>query len=488
MSEKREIVIDPITRLEGHGKITIFLDEKGNVQRAYFQIPELRGFEIFCIGREAEDMPIITPRICGVCPSAHHMASTKATDDLYKVDPPPAAKKIRELFYNLFMCEDHLLHIYILAGPDFLVGPKAPKEERNVIGIIKRFKDVALKLIKVRKDIRDAMQMLGGKPVHPVLGVPGGVTKPVTEEERKKLVEVGKETLDFALLTHKIFKDLMEKNEDVRKLMFSDAYRQETYYMGLVDDKNRVNFYDGKIRVVDPKGNEHAKFDVHDYTEYIAEHVEPWTYVRMPFLRKVGWKGLKDGPDSGIYCVAPLARLNAADGMATPKAQEAYEDMYKMYGERPIHYTMAFHWARIVETIYGAERIIELAEDPEITDPNVRTLPTETPSVGIAVVEAPRGTLIHHYEADERGVIKKVNLIVATQQNNARICLDIDRAAKAFIKEGKVDEGILNMIEMAFRAYDPCHACATHSVPGTIPLVIEIRDSKGKLVKVLKNT
>jgi len=487
MSEGREIVVDPITRLEGHGKITIFLDEKGNVKRAYFQLPELRGFEIFCLGREAEDMPIITPRICGVCPSAHHMASTKATDDLYKVDPPSTAKKIRELFYNLFMCEDHLLHIYILAGPDFLVGPKAPKAERNVIGIIKRFKDVALKLIKVRKDIRDIMQLIGGKPIHPVLGVPGGVTKQITEEDRKKIVEVGKETLDFALLTHKIFKDLMEKNEEVREIMFSEAYREETYYMGLVDNKNRVNFYDGKIRVVDPKGNEHAKFDVHDYVEYIAEHVEPWTYMRMPFLRKVGWAGLKDGPDSGIYCVAPLARLNAADGMATPRAQEAYEELYELYGERPIHYTMAFHLARVVETIYSAERVIELAEDPEITDPNIRTLPTETPSVGIAVVEAPRGTLIHHYETNEKGLLTKVNLIVATQQNNPRICLDIDKAAKAFIKEGKVEEGILNMIEMAFRAYDPCHACGTHSVPGTIPLVIEIYDNKRKLIKKISN-
>jgi len=486
MSKKREVVIDPITRLEGHGKITVFLDEKGNVKRAYFQLPELRGFEIFCLGREAEDMPIITPRICGVCPSAHHMASTKTIDDLYKVDPPPVAKKIRELFYNLFMYEDHMLHIYILAGPDFLIGPRAPKGERNVIGIVKRFKDVALKLIKVRKDVRDMMQILGGKPIHPVLGVPGGVTKPVSEEVRSKLLEVGKEALDFALLTHKIFKDLMEKNEEVRKIMFSDAYREETYYMGLVDDKNKVNFYDGKLRIVDPRGNEHAKFDVHNYIEYIAEHVEPWTYIKMPFLRKVGWKGLTDGPDSGIYCVAPLARLNAADGMATPRAQEAYEDMYSMYGERPIHYTMAFHWARIVESIYAAERIIELAEDPEITDPNVRTLPTETPSVGIGVVEAPRGTLIHHYETDERGILTKVNLIVATQQNNARICLDIDKAARTFIKEGRVDEGILNMIEMAFRAYDPCHACGTHTLPGTMPLAIFVHNSEGKLLKIIK--
>ena len=254
-----------------------------------------------------------------------------------------------------------------------------------------------------------------------------------------------------------------------------------------MDDKNRVNFYDGKIRVVDPKGNEYAKFDVHNYLDYIAEHVEPWTYVTFVYLKGVGWKGFKDGVDSGIYCVAPLARLNVADGMATPKAQEAYEDFYELFGEKPIHYTLAFHWARIVESIYSAERILELANDPEITDSNVRNIPTEKPSVGIGVVEAPRGTLIHHYESDENGIIKKVNLIVATQQNSARICMSIDKAARSLIKNGKVDEGLLNMVEMAFRAYDPCHACATHSLPGTIPLVIEIRDHRGRLIKKLSN-
>ena len=486
MSDGRKIIIDPITRLEGHGKITIFLNEIGDAERAYLQIPELRGFEVFCRGRVAEDMPIITPRICGVCPTAHHMASTKAVDDLYRVDPPSVAKKIREIFYNLFMCEDHLLHIYVLAGPDLLLGPKSPRSERNVIGIIKKFKDVALKLIKIRKDIRETMQILGGKPIHPVLGLPGGVAKPVTEEERKRIIEVGKEALDFALFTNKVLKDLVEKNKDVRNLLFSNAYRHETYYMGLVDDENRVNFYDGKIRVVDPGGNEYAKFDVHNYIDHIAEHVEPWTYVRMTFLKRVGWNGLKDGVDSGIYCVAPLARLNVADGMATPNAQEAFEEMYNTYGEKPVHYTMAFHWARVIETIYAAERILELSQDHELTDPNVRILPTENPSIGIGVVEAPRGTLIHHYETDERGVLQKVNLIVATQQNSARICLSIDKAAKSFIKGGEVDEGILNMVEMAFRAYDPCHACATHSLPGSIPLLIKIYDSEGELVRTIR--
>lgn len=484
----KEIIIDPITRLEGHGKIVIMLDDQGNVKRAYFQIPEFRGFEKFLVGRPAEDAPQITSRICGVCPTAHHTAATKALDDLYKVDPPSVAKKIRELVYSMFMIEDHALHVYILGGPDFIVGPKAPKEERNVIGVIKKVgKEVGLKVIGMRKELRNLMVEIAGKVVHPVFGLPGGVSKPISEETKKKLVEAADKAVEFSLFTLKVFKDLVLSNDEYVKLITSDAYTHKTYYMGLVDDKNFVNFYDGKIRVVDPNGNEYAKFDVHDYIKYVSEHVEPWTFVRFPYLKDVGWKGFVDGPDSGIYCVAPLARLNAADGMATPEAQKAYEEFYETLGGKPVHHTLAMHWARVIEMIYAAERMKELANDPEITDPNVRVIPTETPTVGIGVVEAPRGTLIHHYETDERGVITKANLIVATQNNAARIAMSVDKAARSLIKEGVVDDGLLNMIEMAFRAYDPCHACATHSLPGTIPLVIEIRDSKGKIIKKLSN-
>jgi len=486
MSDK-VIVVDPITRLEGHGKITIFLDEAGNVKRAYFQIPELRGFEIFCRGRIAEDMPIITPRICGVCPTAHHTASTKTLDDLYKVKPTPTAEKLRRLMYNLFMFEDHVLHIYVLAGPDFIVGPKAPKAERNIFGIIKKVgKEVGLKVIGARKKAREFMTIIGGKTIHPVFGLPGGVSKQLSEETRKQLLEWADEAIEFAKFTHDLFKKLFL--EEYKDLVFSDAYMHKTYYMGLVDEHNKVDFYDGKIRIVNPKGNEYAKFDVHQYLDYLGEHVEPWTFVRMTFLKKVGWKGFVDGEDSGILCVAPLARLNAADGMKTPIAQEAYEEFFEAFGGRPVHYTLAMHWARIVETIQAAERIKELASDPDITSPDIRNIPTEKPSVGMAVVEAPRGTLIHHYETDENGIIQKVNLIVATQNNAARICLSIDKAARSLIKNGQVDEGLLNMVEMAFRAYDPCHACATHSLPGSIPLVIEIRNSKGKVIKELRNT
>lgn len=483
----KEVVIDPITRLEGHGKIVIVLDDAGNCVKAYLQLPELRGFEKFAEGRHAEDMPQITPRICGVCPTAHHMASTKTLDDLYKVEPPSAAKKIREMFYNIFMLEDHALHFYILGGPDFIVGPKAPKAERNILGVIKKVgKEVGLKVIGMRKKLRKLMELMGGKAVHPVFGLPGGISRPISEEEAERIRRVADESVEFAEFTLKVLKDIVLANKEYVDLITSEAYTHRTYYMGLVDEKNRVNFYDGLIRVVSPTGREFAKFDVHEYLDHIAEHVEPWTYIKFPYLKKVGWKGFVDGEDSGIMSVAPLARLNAADGMATPKAQEAYEEMYETLGGRPVHHTLANHWARVIEMVYAAERFRELAYDPEITSREVRNLPTAVPDVGMGVVEAPRGTLIHHYETDERGVIKKANLLVATQHNAARIALSIDKAARSLIKGGKIDDGLLNMVEMAFRAYDPCHACGTHALPGNMPILIQIYNLRGERIKTIK--
>ncbi|MDI9645959.1 MAG: Ni/Fe hydrogenase subunit alpha [Archaeoglobales archaeon] len=483
MSDKK-VVIDPITRLEGHGKIVIVLDDAGNCVKAFLQIPELRGFEKFAEGRHAEDMPQITSRICGVCPTAHHMASVKALDDLYNVDPPIAAKKIRELFYNLFILEDHALHFYVLAGPDFIVGPDAPKEERNIAGVIKRVgKDVGLKIIGMRKSIRQMMEKIGGKTIHPVFGLPGGISKPLNEEIVKELKVLSEQALEFTQFTLKIFKEIVLKNERYLGLIRSESYTHRTYYMGLVDEKNRLNFYDGKIRVVDPEGKEFVKFGAKEYLDHIAEHVEPWSYMTFPYLKKVGWRGFSDGLESGIYAVAPLARLNVADSLATPIAQEAFEEMFGLLG-KPAHQTLAMHWARIIEMIYAAERINEISKDPDILEQNVRNLPFSTPDVGIGVVEAPRGTLIHHYETDERGVIRKANLLVATQHNIGRISLSIEKAAKSLIKGGIVNDALLNMIEMAFRAYDPCNACGTHNFSAPA-LPIYIYNTQGELLNII---
>jgi len=483
----RKITIDPITRLEGHGKIEIFLDDEGNCDKACLQIPELRGFEKFSEGRPAEEMPRITTMICGVCPTAHHIASTKALDDLFKVEPTSAAKKIRELMYNAFQAEDHILHFFFLGGSDFVVGPQAPAAERNVLGVIAKVGlETGRKVIEVRKRLRGILRIIGGKPVMPTCGLPGGVSKQITEEERETIIDAAEYAVDFSKFALELFDDVVLKNKDYVDLITGDIYKHRTYYMGLVDGNNKVNFYDGLIRVVDPNGKEFAKFRAQEYLNHIREHVEPWTYVKFSYLKNVGWKGFVDGEESGVFRVAPLARLNVADGMATPLAQEAYEKMYEVLGGKPVHSTLAFHWARLVEALYASERVLELARDPELTSPDIVNLPTQTPKEGIGVVEAPRGTLIHHYQTDDRGILTKVNLIVATQNNSAAINMSVEKAAKSLIKNGEVPDGILNMIEMAFRAYDPCHACATHSLPGGMPLEVNVYNSKGDLVRKLK--
>jgi len=485
--QRRRIVIDPITRLEGHGKIDIILDPSGQVERAYFQVPELRGFEKFAEGRLAEDMPQITSRICGVCPTAHHLASTKALDDLYRVTPPPAAQKIRELVYSAFMTEDHALHFYFLGGPDFVVGPQAPAAERNVLGVIAKVGlDAGRRVIAMRRRLREIIALVGGKAVHPVFGLPGGVARGISAEEQVELVRTADDAVEFGRFTLDVFRTVVLANPAYVDLIRSNTFTHATHYMGLVDDHNRLNFYDGMVRVVGPDGLERARFAARDYLEYVAEHVEPWSYVKFCYLKPLGWKGFTDGADSGVYCVAPLARLNVSDGMATPLAQEAYEEFFSVLGGRPVHHTLANHWARVVELLYAAERLRELAGDPALILPEIRTLPHETPHEGFGVVEAPRGTLFHHYQTDERGVIRKANLIVATQNNAARIAMGVEKAAKGLLSGREISEGLLNMVEMAFRAYDPCHACATHSLPGSMPLLIRLRDHDGSVVATLR--
>jgi F420-non-reducing hydrogenase large subunit len=482
----KRISVDPITRLEGHGKIDIFLDEQGEVANAYLQIPELRGFERFCVGRPAEDMPNLTNRICGVCPEAHHMAATKALDGVFHVDPPPTAKKLRELFYSIFYATDHTTHFYALGGPDFVVGPTAPAAQRNVLGVIAKVgMDVGGKVLKMRRDGHNLIKMIGGRAVHPNWGLPGGVSRGIDEEQRKEIEARGREAIEFAQFSLKVFADLVLANSDYVDLIVGDIYTHKTYNMGTVDAANRVNFYDGKIRVVGPDGKEHAKYDAKDYRDYVAERVETWSYLKFPYLKKVGWKGFVDGVDSGVYKATPLSRLNAADGMATPLAQAEYAKFYETLGGKPIHHTLATHWARLIELLYATERWVELATDPEITGKEYRVLPTQTPTEGVGCVEAPRGTLTHHYTTDERGILTKVNLIVGTTNNNAPICMSVKKAAQGLIHKGEVSEGLLNMVEMAFRAYDPCFGCATHSLVGQMPLAVTIRDPRGEVVKRL---
>jgi F420-non-reducing hydrogenase large subunit len=479
----RQIIIDPITRLEGHGKITVHLDEKGDVDRAFFQVPELRGFEAFCVGRQAEDMPQITSRICGVCPTAHHMAATKALDDLFKVEPTPAAIAIRKLFYNLFMFEDHLIHFYYLGGPDFIVGPNADPAKRNILGVVDVVGvETAKKVISIRQRARELMGVLGGKPIHPVLGLPGGVAKTVSQETKAALQLFASEALEFAKFTMEIFSKIVLGNGEHLEAILSEAYQEETCYMGLVDEQKRVDFYGHMMRVVDSRGEEIELVSPADYAAVFAEHVESWSYIKFPYLRKRGWKGFTGGAESSLVRVAPLGRLNASRGMKTPHAQQEYERLYATLGGKPSHHTLAWNWARLVEVMQAAELIAEYAACEELTDPRVRNMDLNTPREGIGVIEAPRGTLIHHYMSDANGIITKVNLMVATLFNSAPICMSVEKAAKAVIKGNRVANGALNKIEMAFRAYDPCLSCATHFLPGKMPLVLTMVGPDGREV------
>lgn len=411
------------------------------------------------------------------------MAGVKACDMLFHADPPSAAKKLRELFYSAFYCTDHTTHFYALGGPDFVVGPDAPAAERNILGVVGKVGvEAGLKVINTRKRNHEVIKMIGGRAVHPVAALPGGMSKAINEEEREFIEQVARENVEFALWSLDIFGQIVLQNSDYVDLIVSDTYTQKIHYMGLVDENNHVNFYDGKVRVVDPDGVEFCKYAPEEYAEHVAEHVEPYSYLKYPYLKNVGWKGFVDGKDSGMYCATPLSRLNAADGMATPMAQEAYEKLYDTLGGKPVHHTLACHWARLVELLYSAERMLELATDPEITSPDVRTIPTETPTWGVGIVEAPRGTLTHHYETDKNGVLTKVNLIVGTTNNNAPITLSIKKAAAGLIHNGVVNDGILNMVEMAFRSYDPCFSCATHSLPGQMPLEVIVRDADGNVI------
>lgn len=485
---KKKISIDPITRLEGHGRIDLFLDEDGGLENAYLVVPELRGFEKFCENRPVEEMPRITQRICGVCPIAHHLAAAKAGDAVYHVDPPPAAKKIRELMHSSFFVADHATHFYVLGGPDFIVGPDAPRSERNILGVVRKVgRETGAQVMQLLKDNHEICAIIGGRYIHSVSAIVGGVSKQVTKEEQAHIIELAERSLETAKFTVELFHKVVLENLAYLDMILSDTYSHQTYYMGMVDENNKVNFYDGKIRVVSPSGNEFVKYSASEYLDVIAEHIEPWTYLKFPYLKEIGWKGFQDGPESGVYRASPLSRLNAADGMATPLAQEEYERYFDTLGGKPVHATLATHWARLVELLYAAEHALELANDPELTSSDIHTIPSEIPDEGVGVLEAPRGTLTHHYTTDQNGLLKSVNLIVGTTNNYAAIDMSIKKAAQGLIFPGQpVTDAVLNKIEMAFRTYDPCLGCATHAETGESPLLVKVYDHNQKLVQEVR--
>jgi len=474
----KEIVIEPVTRIEGHAKVTIKLDDKGDVSDAKVHTMELRGFEKFCIGRPVEEMPQITPRICGVCPWAHHLASVKAADATFGVQIPDAAKKLRELSYMLEMAADRILHFYFLGGPDFVMGPDADYKERNVIGIVAKHPDLARKAVHVRHLGTVMTEIVAGKAVHPVAAVPGGFGKVLTESERDKVRKMAGEVLEFAKFSIKFAKEnIFPKYIDLVKTLAVF----NTSFLGTVTEDGSMNFYDGKLRMMAPDGT-FEDFLPENYLDYISERTEDWTYLKFPYEKKKGKLDMDLDNPVGVYRVNALARVNVCDKIPTPLAQQELLEFRKLFG-RPAQQTLLFHWARLIELLYASEHTLELLDDPVILSNDIRKPVTPRASRGVGVVEASRGTLIHDYETDENGMVKDVNLVVATVQNNAAMNMSVRHAAKQLIKGGKYDDGILDRVEMVIRPYDPCLSCGTHDLPGRIALKLYIEDSHGNLLR-----
>lgn len=485
----KKIEINPMTRLEGHGKIAIFLDDTGNVDEAFFQVVEFRGFEKFLQGLPIEEVPRTVSTICGVCRGVHFTAAMKASDDVYGVAPTTTARKLRELFFNAHYVEDHAVILYALGFPDFVVGPDAPAGDRNVIGLINAVgKELGREVLKKHSYAVKIFELLGGKPNHPVAAIPGGWSKTLNEDERKQIEEWSEELVELGQLTLKVFEDVVLKNPGYMELVTGDMYKVPVNYMGSVDQNGHVALYDGIQKVVDVNGQEMTRFQGMEYIDNISERVLPWTYLKMPYQKKIGWKGIVEGDGTSLYSVGPLARFNVADGMSTPLANEEFQKFFATFGGKPVHNIMGYHWARAIELLHSAEKIRELARDPEITSQDNRAPLGECTGEGVGIIEAPRGTLIHHYNTDDNGVVTDANIVVATTHNKGPINLAVRKAAKHFIKDGNVDEAILNHVEMAYRPYDLCLGCATHATkPGSSPMKIEIFNEKKELCQTLKN-
>ncbi len=476
------IVIQPVSRIEGHAKVTIQLDDAGNVQDTRVNVIELRGFEKFCIGRPVEEMPRITTRICGVCPWSHHLASGKATDAVFGVEPPPAGKKLRELCNSIAYMEEHILHFYFLAGADFVMGPDADPAVRNVIGIVGKVPDVAKRVVRVRHMAAKMLEILAGKAIHPDAVVPGGFSKPLLPAERDQVRKMADECLDLAKFSIAFAKEnIFPQYLDTVKTLGVI----ETGFLGTVTDDGALNLYDGKLRLMTKDGS-FVDFPYDQYTDYISEHIEPWSYLKFPYDKRAGSFSMDLEKPSGIYRTNTLARINVGDYIDTPLAQKELEEFRKNFG-RPAQLTLLYHWARLIELLYNAENAIRLLDDPMITTTETRVAVTPRAARGVGCVEAPRGTLIHDYTTDEKGLLTNVNLIVGTTHNNAPINMSVKQAARAVIKNGKYDQGILNRVEMAIRAYDPCLSCATHRFDGTVAVKIHIYDPVGNLVDSLSN-
>ena len=470
----KKITISPVTRIEGHARVTIFLNDEGKVDEAYLHIDQFRGFEKFSEGRYFAEMPIITPRICGICPVSHHLASAKATDDILGVDIPRPAKLLRELIHMGQIIQSHSMHFFELAGPDLILGWDADPRIRNVAGLIQANPELALKAVKLRRFGQRIIELVAGRRIHPTFAIPGGVNQAFDPKSRDEILKGIDEMISYVEDGISIATKYIEDNKEVCDKFASFP----TGYMGLVKDDGSLELYDGKIRFMDKDGNVVKDFKDKYYLKYIGERVEDWSYLKFPYYKPFGWP-------EGVYRVGPLGRLNVADKISTPIADEHLKNFKKINNGKPVEGSLYFHYARLIEAIYGLERAREILEDPECLSKDVLISGKVSNEEGIGVIEAPRGTLIHHYWVDEKGTIEKVNLIVATGHNNWAMSKSVENVAKGFIDGKNLTEGMLNRVEGAIRCYDPCLSCSTHAI-GKMPLLIELYDSNGNLINFVK--
>ena len=470
----QKITIEPVTRIEGHAKVTIHLKEDGSVEHAYFHVNEFRGFEKFCEGRLVQEMPQITPRICGICPVSHHLAAAKAGDAVLGCPPPKPAALLRELMHMGQVIQSHGMHFFELAGPDLILGFDHDPATRNVVGLVQADPELTLKAVRLRKFGQSIISALGERSVHPTFAVPGGVSHAFTIDARDSLLAQLDEQIATIQTGLQIATRWVEANlETIREFAVFP-----TGYMSLVTPQNSLELYDGKIRLVGQDGQQLEKFDPQSYLDYIAEHVEPWSYLKFPYYKKLGYP-------EGVYRVGPLGRLNAVDQIDTPLANAEFQRFKALNHGLPVENTLHYHYARLIETLFAAERARVLLEDPDILSTDIRNTHQEPREQGVGVIEAPRGTLIHHYWVNSYGQISKANLIVATGHNNYAMSKAVDDVAKTYVHGPDISEGMLNRVEHAIRAHDPCLSCSTHAV-GSMPMEVSVYDPHGNLLRVIK--
>jgi len=466
--------VEPVTRIEGHAKITCVVSDEGKVEQARFHVVEFRGFEKFCEGRHFSEMPTLTERICGICPVSHHLASAKAIDILANTKPTRTAALLRELMHMGQIFQSHALSFFHLSSPDLLLGPDSDPALRNVVGLAGAFPDATVAAVKARKWGQEIIAAIGGRKIHPNCAVPGGMAAGISRERGAELLAEKTQHLDTILLGIDLLMGWCKQNPDVVQRFG----RFSSYYGGLVGPKGELELYDGNFRISDPHGKVAVdQFNCQDYLNIIGERVESWTTLKFPYYKPAGY------PD-GAYRVGPLGRLNNVDSIPTPRAQAEFERWKSFCNESGVQEgTLFYHYARLIEAIYAAERIEQILTGEEVFGPE---LMAPTPGTlnhrGVGVIEAPRGTLWHDYTIDDNGSLTNVNLIVSTGQNNSAMCKSVELVAQEFVDGKNVTEGMLNRMEMAIRAHDPCLSCSTHAV-GQMPILIEMYDAQGGLMQ-----